>query len=46
MKELIVICASIILGIFIYHLIMGNQDSSVINSMADLWRAGIGIRSY
>ena len=46
MKQLIVLCSTIFLGIAIYYMIMGGQDDSVVNSMADMWRSCIGIRNY
>ena len=46
MKQLIVLCSTIFLGIAIYYMIMGSQDDSVVNAMADMCRSCIGIRSY
>ncbi len=46
MKQLIVLCSMIFLGIAIYLMIMGNQEGSVINSMAEMWKNCIGFRSY
>ena len=34
MKQLIVLCSTIFLGIAIYYMIMGGQDDSVVNSMS------------
>ncbi len=46
MKQLIVFCSSVVLGIFIYHLIMGAQDDSIISGLHNLWQAGIETRTY
>ena len=46
MKQLIVLCSTIILGIAIYQIILGPQDGSIISSMADMWQSGISIRNY
>ena len=46
MKQLIVLCSSIFLGIAIFYLIMGEQDSSVISVMAAMWEKGLEIRRF
>ena len=46
MKQLIVLCSSIFLGIAIFYMIMGDQENSVINVMSDFWQHSIGVRSY
>jgi len=44
MKQLIVLCSTIVLGVFIYGLIMGNGDSSVINTMSSVWESNVEAR--
>ncbi|MDD2217841.1 MAG: hypothetical protein PHW03_00820 [Eubacteriales bacterium] len=46
MKHMIVFCGSVILGMFIYNLIMGSQDDSIINSLHNAWQVGIETRTY
>lgn len=46
MKQLIVLCSTIFLGIAIYCMILGDHENSVIHSMGEMWRGSIGIRSY
>lgn len=46
MKQLIVLCSTIFLGIAIFYMIMGPDEGSVINAMADMWKASLEIRSY
>lgn len=45
MKQFIVLCSMILLGIAIYNMIMGPEDSSVINMMGDIWEQGIQVRT-
>ncbi len=45
MKQFIVLCSTIILGIVIYNMIMGPSDSSVINVVSDIWEQGIQVRT-
>ena len=46
MKQLIVMAAMIGLGLFIYGVICGPSDDSVMGSLRDLWRQGIAVRTY
>lgn len=38
--------AMICLGIFIYGVIAGPGEDSVIGALGDMWRQGIAIRTY
>ena len=46
MKQLIVMAAMIALGLFIYGVIAGPGDNSVMASLSDVWRQGISVRTY
>ena len=46
MKQLIVLLSTIVLGIVIYQLIMGTQESSIVNVMGAMWRETLGMRVY
>lgn len=41
MKEFIVICASIVLAIFIFNLIMGDGDTSIKTVTKNVWEQQI-----
>ncbi|MBQ7605145.1 MAG: hypothetical protein IJU59_01510 [Firmicutes bacterium] len=45
MKDCIVLMASITLGVFIYALIAGSGDGTVISAMSDAWREGLDARN-
>lgn len=45
MKELIIMSAMIMLGVFIYNLIAGGGDDSLINSLSDFFKSEIETRS-
>ena len=45
MKQFIVLCSTILLGIAIYNMIMGPGDNSVISSVSDVWKIGIQVRT-
>ncbi|HPX71005.1 MAG TPA: hypothetical protein PL035_02485 [Bacillota bacterium] len=44
MKQLIVLTAMILLGIFIFQLIAGRQDGSVFNEVKNVWEMEIEAR--
>ncbi len=46
MKQLIVMAAMIALGLFIYGVIAGPGEDSLMASLSDVWRAGIEVRTY
>ncbi len=46
MKQFIVLCAMIALGLFIYDIIAGQGDGSIMSSLGDVWRGNIGLRTY
>lgn len=41
MKQIIVMTSTILLGMFIFDLILGNGDGSVINVISDVWSSSI-----
>jgi len=45
MKQLIVLCASILLGLYIADMIIGSDESSIISSVKKLWITEIRIRT-
>ncbi len=45
MKQFIVLCSMIVLGIVIYNMIMGPGEDSVINIVSVFWENGIAIRT-
>lgn len=45
MKQFIVLCSTIILGIAIYNMIMGPDDNSVISTVTEVWEQGIRVRT-
>ncbi len=45
MKQFIVLCGTIMLGIAIYNMIMGPGDSSVISTVTGVWEQGIRVRT-
>ncbi len=45
MKQLIVMTASVLLGIFLFNLIAGGGDSSVYSSVKRLWAREIEVHS-
>lgn len=45
MKECIVLVASIALGVFIYGLIAGADDGSMMSAMSEVWQDGLAARN-
>lgn len=45
MKQFIVLCSTIILGITIYNMIMGPGSDSVMNTVSEVWLQGIQVRT-
>ena len=45
MKELIVLVASIMLGIVLFSLIAGTQEGSVYSDVKDVWQTEVEIRT-
>ncbi len=45
MKQFIVLCSTIILGVAIYNMITGPDSGSVINTVSEVWQQGIQIRT-
>ena len=45
MKQFIVLCSTILLGIVIYNMIMGPGEDSVINIVSEFWEHGIEVRT-
>jgi len=46
MKQMIVMLAMVVLGIFLYNLIAGKGDDSIAGALSDLWRYEIETRTY
>lgn len=45
MKQFIVLCSTIVLGIAIYNMIMGPDSSSVMSTVTDVWQQGVLVRT-
>ena len=45
MKQFIVLCSTIILGIAIYNMIIGPDSDSVINTVSEVWKQGVQVRT-
>jgi hypothetical protein len=45
MKQFIVLCSTIILGMTIFNMIMGTDNSSVVSTVSEVWEQGIQIRT-
>lgn len=45
MKQVIVMMATILLGVSIFHLIMGPQSDSVFSTVQGVWKQEIEIRT-
>ena len=45
MKQFIVLCSTIILGMAIYNMIMGPDSDSVIHTVGEVWEQGIQTRT-
>ncbi|MDD2189589.1 MAG: hypothetical protein PHV71_03265 [Eubacteriales bacterium] len=45
MKQFIVLCSTVVLGIAIYNMIMGPGEDSVINVVSAFWENGIATRT-
>ena len=45
MKQFIVLCSTIILGVAIYNMIAGPGDTSVISVVSEVWQQGIQVRT-
>lgn len=45
MKQFIVLCSTIILGIAIYNMIMGPGGDSVISTVSEVWQQGVRVRT-
>ncbi len=45
MKQIIVMTATILLGVAIFHMIMGPQDDSVYSGVKSVWHQEIDIRT-
>lgn len=45
MKQFIVLCSTVILGIAIYNMIMGSNDDSVISAVSEVWKQGVQVRT-
>lgn len=45
MKQIIVMMATILLGVAIFHLIMGPQQNSIFSTVQSVWNEEIEIRT-
>ena len=45
MKQFIVLCSTIILGVTIYNMIAGTGGTSVISVVSEVWQQGIQLRT-
>lgn len=45
MKELIVLIASLMLGLFLFNLIAGEQDTSIYSAVKGVWNTEIRTRT-
>ena len=46
MKQFIVLCGTVALGVFLFRLIAGPEDGSVLGVLEQVWRNEIALRSY
>ncbi|MFV0516296.1 MAG: hypothetical protein ACK5MV_02760 [Aminipila sp.] len=46
MKQLIVLISMIMLGMYMFNIIVGDNENSIGTSMKDIWAKGIEIRTY
>lgn len=46
MKQMIVMLAMVVLGVFLHQLIAGEDGGSVASTLSDLWRWEIEARTY
>lgn len=45
MKQFIVLCSTVLLGIAIFYLIMGDSNDSVINTVKDVWQSELQMKT-
>lgn len=45
MKQMIVLISTIVLGVFIYQLVAGPGDDSIMSGLSALWQSGLDQRS-
>ena len=45
MKQFIVLCSTILLGITIYNMIAGPGNDSVMSTVSEVWQQGIMVRT-
>lgn len=45
MKQFIVLCSTVLLGITIFNMIMGPSEDSIISIVKEVWWQGIQIRT-
>lgn len=45
MKQLIVLCSMVLLGIFLYQQIMGNDENAMIQILSGIWRQSVEERT-
>ena len=45
MKELIILIASLMLGLFLFNLIAGDRDNSIYSAVKGVWNQEIRVRT-
>lgn len=45
MKQFIVLCSTVILGITIFNMIAGPGDNSIVSTVSEVWQQGIQVRT-
>jgi hypothetical protein len=41
MKQLIIMSSTIVLGVFVYSLILGTGDDSLVNVLSEVWSGSV-----
>lgn len=45
MKQFIVLFSTIMLGVFIFNLIMGDSDDTILSTVQNLWEGELAMRA-
>ncbi len=45
MKQFIVLCSTILLGVAIFNMIAGPDSGSVMSTVSEVWQQGIQVRT-
>ncbi|MBN7772061.1 hypothetical protein [Clostridium aminobutyricum] len=46
MKQYVVLSSLIVLGLFIYNIIAGNDGDSILHSLQQVWTLNLDVRTY